>query len=214
MFRRKNSSNKKDEPKQSGAQDQGGIPPVPGSGAASEGACGQSSASQEDCIHPEQSQHADGHEEADGGGSSRATGGRTLSKKEKRQEKERERKEAEKREKERKEAKKREKDKQERERKELEQEEREKKERDKQKEKERKKMEKQRTKSASQTRKRNSSEDAQPPISPNESRLPQRRDTPSEGSQGGQALTGTPGATLEGGGAKQISSEVQGVRIT
>ena len=125
MLRRKNSSN------QSGAQDQGGIPPVPELGAAIEDACGRSSPSPEDSIHPEQSQHANGHEEADLGGSSQAMEGRKLSRKERKeedrmkkehakQEKERKKKEAERREKEQKEAKKREKEKQYKEKKEAE----------------------------------------------------------------------------------------------
>ena len=73
-------------------------------------------------------------------------------------------------------------------------------------------MEKQKTRSASQSRKGNSSEDAQP-LTSNESYLPQQHHTPSEGSQGGQTITGAQGATL-GEEHKQALSEVQGVRNT
>ena len=200
MPRRRSSSsggNKKDEAKQKGAHDQGGIPSVP-EPQDSEGACGQSPLTSEDKVQTEQSQYTDGCEEPDGSASSRITGGHTLSK---------ERKEWI----ERKEAKKREKYKQIREKKEAERQEKERKEREKQKERERKKMEKQTIRNASQSKQRNSSsQDAQPPVSPNESHLPQEHRNPSEGSQGSQAFTGIEDATLEEG-TKQTSSEAQGV---
>ena len=204
MPRRKSSSsggNKKDEAKQKGAHDQGGIPSVPES-QDSEGACGQSPSPSEDKVQTEQSQYTDGREEPDGSGSSRITGGHTLSKKEKKE-----------KEKERKEAKKREKEKQVREKKETERQEKERKESEKQKEKERKKMEKQKTRNASQSKQRNSSsQDAQPPVSPNESHLPQEHRNPSEGSQSSQALAGIEDATLEEGTKQTSSEEAQGVK--
>ena len=224
--------NKGSKPQQKGAEDQGEPPDVPESPTQ---ATAVTSDRSKPSSTPEQSEDTGGREEADGVDSSQtqALGGRKLSKKEEeklkreqakaekkkkekqeKERKEREKQEAEKKEKEKKEAEKREKEKQDREKKEAERQERERKEREKkdrekkkEEEKVRKQMEKQRTRSGSQSRRRNSSQTS------NEAQLPQGRHTPSEGSQGNQTFTNPQDSTLEEG-AKQMSSEAQGVSST
>ena len=129
---------------------------------------------------------------------------RKEAEKQERERKEREKKEAERKERERKEIEKREK---EQERKEAGKKERERKEKEKERKKEeaklvkeRKQTEKQQTKSGSQSRQRNTSNDAQ---------LPHRHHTPSEGSQGSQ-IVADKDSTLEAG-ARRTSSETREV---
>ena len=148
------SKNKKGEPLQTGAHDQGGIPQSPGgTGAASEGegACGQSSTTPEDRRHSKQSQHSDGHGDVDDGASesSQTSGGRSKSGSSKHSKKKKKGKEG----------------------------------KQKHGEKEGAEGQQRTRRTSVFKRFKKSSQGSQPPLSPNEPHLPQRHHTPSEGSE-------------------------------